>query len=319
MGRREEPITGVGPVPQFAQALRELRRDSGNLSYADMVRHRGARCSRSALSTAARGETLPTWPITREYVRACGGDEDKWQIRWEEVSGGSDPPEPERLVEPKALYKYVPPRRGGPVIVSGGDIARIGADPWSPPRHPGTVPFGLDGGRVAGGYRSGPGPVPESAETMKEFGRLLNVLRTKASRLTVRELEKATGIPRSTLNDVLTGERAPSSRMTDLIVRACGADDVYAARWEAAFRRLAAYEYRARIALEALKMPVPLNEEIAVEYVSRRPDESRSGVQNAWARPLVALVGRPALVTGFVIVASLLGGLLVAAVEASTR
>ncbi|WOP38585.1 protein kinase [Streptomyces sp. Li-HN-5-13] len=83
MARREAPIP-EGPLHDFAQGLRDLRASApGKPTYRELERR--ARYSHSALSDAAAGRRLPTWPLTQAYVKACGGDVDEWRQRWQRV------------------------------------------------------------------------------------------------------------------------------------------------------------------------------------------------------------------------------------------
>lgn len=97
VGRPEIPLDpGAGPVAAFADALRALRRTAGNPTYAALARRSGV--SSSALSEAARGRRLPTWPTVEAFVQACGGDPAEWRERWTAASGATSasaaPPQP---------------------------------------------------------------------------------------------------------------------------------------------------------------------------------------------------------------------------------
>lgn len=72
-----------GPIAEFACALRGLRA-SAALTYRRMAER--AHYSATALSQTASGTRLPTWEVTRAFVRACGGDEEEWRARWEEAA-----------------------------------------------------------------------------------------------------------------------------------------------------------------------------------------------------------------------------------------
>jgi WD40 repeat protein len=81
MGRPERPIDpNAGPVPEFATELRKLRERAGRPSYRELARR--ANFSVTVLSEAAGGRCLPTLPVVRGYVRACGGDVAEWEQRW---------------------------------------------------------------------------------------------------------------------------------------------------------------------------------------------------------------------------------------------
>ncbi|MFD3836474.1 hypothetical protein ACFWWC_09465 [Streptomyces sp. NPDC058642] len=84
MGRREKPLDpGSGAVQRFAYALRKLRDEAGTPTYRSMARQVGY--SGPTLSAAAAGERLPTLPVVRAYVVACGGDPEEWARRWKEA------------------------------------------------------------------------------------------------------------------------------------------------------------------------------------------------------------------------------------------
>ncbi|WP_407547832.1 DNA-binding protein [Streptomyces sp. Pv4-95] len=84
MGRPEKAIDPLdGPVERFAYELRKLRDEAGSPAYRAMARRVGY--SAPALSKAAAGERLPSLPALLAYVRACAGDEEEWQHRWEQV------------------------------------------------------------------------------------------------------------------------------------------------------------------------------------------------------------------------------------------
>ncbi|MEU6402236.1 DUF2690 domain-containing protein [Streptomyces sp. NPDC046985] len=67
-------------MARFACELRALRSLAGDLPFWKMAR----RCavSKSALAAAVAGRNMPSEAVTREFVRACGGDWDYWQERW---------------------------------------------------------------------------------------------------------------------------------------------------------------------------------------------------------------------------------------------
>lgn len=83
MGRREAPIPD-GPLHDFAQGLRDLRANApGRPTYRELSRR--AKFSPSALSDAAAGRRLPTWPVTKAFVAACGGDVEAWHEQWRQL------------------------------------------------------------------------------------------------------------------------------------------------------------------------------------------------------------------------------------------
>jgi serine/threonine protein kinase len=113
MGRKEGTLDpAAGPVEAFAFELRKLRYRAGTLTYRAMARK--AHCSASALSAAAKGDALPSLPVTLLYVKACGGDEAElrqWQQRWWQVktqidteqaasASPDDSPPPKLVIKP---------------------------------------------------------------------------------------------------------------------------------------------------------------------------------------------------------------------------
>lgn len=83
MGRPESPIERDGtPIREFAFWLRDLRGQAG-LTYSQI-----ARCSKYATTTmqdAAGGHRLPTLPVLRGFVSACGGDLAAWEAYWAQI------------------------------------------------------------------------------------------------------------------------------------------------------------------------------------------------------------------------------------------
>ncbi|MCO1580511.1 helix-turn-helix transcriptional regulator [Crossiella sp. SN42] len=85
MARPELPLDpSAGPLYRFAADLRSLRAKAGSPPYRELARQ--AHFSITALSDAARGNRLPTLPVLRGYVRACGGDVEEWAGRWRELA-----------------------------------------------------------------------------------------------------------------------------------------------------------------------------------------------------------------------------------------
>ncbi|WP_079052491.1 helix-turn-helix domain-containing protein [Streptomyces regalis] len=73
MPRRESPLeAGDGPLLEFAEDLRRLRRKAGAPPYRELAEQ--AHFSLSTLSSAASGKRLPTLAVTLAYVHACDGD-----------------------------------------------------------------------------------------------------------------------------------------------------------------------------------------------------------------------------------------------------
>ncbi|MEU6130390.1 NBR1-Ig-like domain-containing protein [Saccharopolyspora sp. NPDC047091] len=101
-GRKQlRPDPADGPVAAFAYRLCELKESAGDPSYDRMRTDFGAAASKSALSSAARGQDLPSWETTWEYVRslavgALGQDADtvrrEWSRRWEHARAAAEQP-----------------------------------------------------------------------------------------------------------------------------------------------------------------------------------------------------------------------------------
>lgn len=92
-GRPERPISTVGgPLSQLAGELRRLR---GDRTYRDLAAE--ADLSVTTLRTAAAGEHLPTWRVTRAFVLACDGESTMGAIRelWEKACIAAGRPVPD--------------------------------------------------------------------------------------------------------------------------------------------------------------------------------------------------------------------------------
>ncbi len=79
MARPERPVTGTGPLPDLARALRNVRAQAGNPGYRELAArtHR----SRSVLAAATGGKECPTWEVTD------GSSKDKDETRRELIFG----------------------------------------------------------------------------------------------------------------------------------------------------------------------------------------------------------------------------------------
>ncbi len=85
MGRPERPVDQhSGPVAELAAQWRRLRDGAGRPSYRELARR--ASFSVTVLAEAAGGRTMPTLPVLRAYVRACGGDVGEWEERWRRLA-----------------------------------------------------------------------------------------------------------------------------------------------------------------------------------------------------------------------------------------
>ncbi|MGI5166678.1 NBR1-Ig-like domain-containing protein [Spirillospora sp. CA-253888] len=72
-------------VAEFAAALRELRNSVGNPSFREMSGRSGA-ISHTTLHEATKGNRLPSWGTTAEFVKACGADPEDYRERWEQAN-----------------------------------------------------------------------------------------------------------------------------------------------------------------------------------------------------------------------------------------
>lgn len=89
-GRPEDPIHRPDlPAGAFARDLRELRASAGNPTYRQMAER--VFYSPGTLSTAARGEQMPTLSVTRAFAQACSADPDLWEQRWLAANTSGDP------------------------------------------------------------------------------------------------------------------------------------------------------------------------------------------------------------------------------------
>jgi transcriptional regulator with XRE-family HTH domain len=223
MPRPEKPIDPVsGPIAEFAHALRDLRAQVGSPPYKAMAKR--VHYSVGALSQAASGARLPTWEVTRAYVRACGGPEDEWQQRWRQAAAAMTST-PDSLVRPKIRTT----QRGGGVAhapVSGRARSSPAGD---------VLPSGM--------------PEPHRAATLPELVAMLNQLRAYAG-LSLRELAIRSRsepsiarypviLARSTLSPVLRGDgRALRFEEMLRIVEICGGGPEALGAWSTAWSRL---------------------------------------------------------------------------------
>ncbi|MBD0690290.1 helix-turn-helix domain-containing protein [Streptomyces sp. CBMA123] len=92
--QQEPPAARKPPTAaeNFAGQLRTLRLDAGQPSFRTMAKTVGS-ISHTTLYEAASGSRLPSWPTTRAFVRACGGDEEVWHHRWRAAVNGEPPAE----------------------------------------------------------------------------------------------------------------------------------------------------------------------------------------------------------------------------------
>ncbi|GAA0935879.1 NBR1-Ig-like domain-containing protein [Nonomuraea longicatena] len=101
----------VAAIEDFAATLRKLRDEAGNPSFREMS-GRSKAISHTTLHEAAKGNRLPSWETTVEFLKACGADPAAYRERWENANQavrsvdrlpGDAPP----LARPRALTRLV--------------------------------------------------------------------------------------------------------------------------------------------------------------------------------------------------------------------
>ncbi|MFI9387852.1 NBR1-Ig-like domain-containing protein [Kutzneria sp. NPDC052558] len=127
-GRRHiVPDAGDGPAARFARDLLELKELAGNPSYDRMRAELGAAASKSTLSAATRGRTLPSWETTWEFVRCLAGSGDdvrrEWRFRWETANAELANPEEPVAEEPEPTK----PRRRRRVVLAAAAVVLLAA------------------------------------------------------------------------------------------------------------------------------------------------------------------------------------------------
>ncbi len=72
-------------IEGFAAALSQLRDGAGTPPFRTMA-GRSHAISHTTLHEAVKGNRLPSWSTTVEFVKACGGDPADYRERWERAS-----------------------------------------------------------------------------------------------------------------------------------------------------------------------------------------------------------------------------------------
>jgi len=72
-------------IEDFAVTLRELRTSVGNPSFREMSGRSGA-ISHTTLHEATKGNRLPSWETTVEFLKVCGADPAAYRERWERAN-----------------------------------------------------------------------------------------------------------------------------------------------------------------------------------------------------------------------------------------
>ncbi|WIX79740.1 NBR1-Ig-like domain-containing protein [Amycolatopsis carbonis] len=95
------------PADVLAAELAALRASAGNPSFRKMAERSGC-ISHTTLHEAVKGTRFPSWETTREFVKACGADEEPWRARWVELKGVPPVPEPVAVAQPDAVAEPGP-------------------------------------------------------------------------------------------------------------------------------------------------------------------------------------------------------------------
>ncbi|WP_344899302.1 NBR1-Ig-like domain-containing protein [Actinomadura meridiana] len=114
-------------IANFATALRELRESVGNPPFREMSGRSGA-ISHTTLHEATKGNRLPSWGTTVEFVKACGADPAAYRARWEDAN---------RTVRSAGAVKL---DNAGAVSPDGPAPPAAHPPPGVPPAAPPTVP-----------------------------------------------------------------------------------------------------------------------------------------------------------------------------------
>jgi hypothetical protein len=213
MGRPEKPVTGTGPLAEFALGLRELRHLAGGPGYRELALR--SRYSSSVLSEAAGGNRLPTWEATRAFVKACGGDVPEWQTRWQAAKEAMN----QTTARARRHKKPVAMPDRPHAIQSGANTAALRSD--------GTLPRRPD---------------PRQACTTSQLVDEMNRLRVWHGRPSLRRLASVSNhaFGASTLAEALNRrDKLPSLQLLTAFAIACGEPTGLIERWQAAWKDIA--------------------------------------------------------------------------------
>src|SRR5579859_2812864 len=127
VGRPQRPVDPTaGPAAALAADLRALRDSAGSPSYRTLAQR--THYSVSTLSQAAAGQNLPSLPVLRAFVTACGGDPVVWEQKWQTAQGNAvsaprtadDPPVDRNDLAGQAGRKH----QADPPVTAAGSPAR---------------------------------------------------------------------------------------------------------------------------------------------------------------------------------------------------
>jgi hypothetical protein len=201
MGRRLNPIQDPGPIGKFAQRLRDRREQAGTPPFRQMAK--ATFCSHAVLADACAGKTLPTWEVTEAFVRALGADDDEVE-RWKT----------DRLQPQKAVGRLRRQLGDADVVVpTHTDTGR----PIRPGRLRPVQPDLADPTACV--------PRPDAAHTFDDLLYQVRVLQIAVGSPSLRDLHKHLKLTQgqyigvSTLGDLLSGRRTPSSNNFEVVVQ----------------------------------------------------------------------------------------------------
>ncbi|MER7542647.1 NBR1-Ig-like domain-containing protein [Spirillospora sp. NPDC127506] len=127
-------------IEDFAAALRELRESVGNPPFREMSGRSGA-ISHTTLHEATKGNRLPSWGTTAEFVKACGADPEEFRERWEAANRAVRSVSAGRAGAPRGDLAAGSAAESGAVHVAiGSPEAASGGDPAPPPPEESAAP-----------------------------------------------------------------------------------------------------------------------------------------------------------------------------------
>ncbi|WP_230298579.1 NBR1-Ig-like domain-containing protein [Actinomadura coerulea] len=116
-------------IEDFAAVLRELRESVGNPPFREMSGRSGA-ISHTTLHEATKGNRLPSWGTTVEFVKACGAEPAAYRERWERAN---------RAVRSASAGRPAPAALEASVPGAGEGLALpVAVEPPGPPKGDGT-------------------------------------------------------------------------------------------------------------------------------------------------------------------------------------
>jgi Helix-turn-helix domain len=201
MGRKRNPISDPGPIGTFAQRLRD-RMDEVMPKLTFRAMADVTYVSHSVLAEACSGTKLPTWPVTKAFVTACGATEaevGEWKKDWLET---------QRSVG--QLRRKL--GEAGVVVPTHSDTGQ----PLRAGRLRPVLPDLADPDACV--------PRPEKAQTFDDLAYQVRVLKIAVGNPSLRLLrahlrKRDYPVSVSTLSDVINGRRTPTRELLEIIVK----------------------------------------------------------------------------------------------------